>query len=144
MPEDLPERFESGTLNTPALAGLKAGIEFVSQTGLTQIQHHKAALLEQLIAGLRGLSGIRCYNASGNWHLGGVLSFNVEGRDPAEVGFLLDDEYGICVRTGLHCAPDAHRSIGTLPSGTIRVSPGLFNTEKDIAALLGALEKIIG
>jgi selenocysteine lyase/cysteine desulfurase len=73
-----------------------------------------------------------------------VLSFNLEGRDPAEIGFLLDDEYGVCVRTGLHCAPDAHRSIGTLPSGTIRVSPGLFNTEKDIDALLAALEEIIG
>lgn len=144
MPEDLPERFESGTLNTPALAGLQAGIEFVRQTGLQQIQRHKAALLDQLLGGLRALPGVRCYNPSGSWQLGGVLSFNVEDRDPAEIGFVLDDEYGICVRTGLHCAPDAHRSIGTLPSGTIRVSPGMFNTEKDIDALLLALEKIIG
>jgi cysteine desulfurase family protein len=144
MPEELPERFESGTLNTPAIAGLQAGIEFVRQAGLQKIQRHKAGLLEQLLCGLRGLPGIRCYNPSGNWSLGGVLSFNVEGRDPAEIGFLLDEEYGICVRTGLHCAPDAHRSIGTLPSGTIRVSPGLFNTEKDIDALLAAMEKMIG
>ncbi len=143
MPEDLPERFESGTLNTPALAGLQAGVEFVRKTGLQQIQRHKAALLDLLLAGLHALPGVCCYNPSGNWQLGGVLSFNVEGRDPAEIGFLLDEEYGICVRTGLHCAPDAHRSIGTLPSGTIRVSPGLFNTEKDIGALLAALEKII-
>ncbi|MGE4542865.1 MAG: aminotransferase class V-fold PLP-dependent enzyme [Pedobacter sp.] len=143
MPEDLPERFESGTLNTPALAGLQAGIEFVRQTGLQKIQRHKAALLDQLSGGLHALPGVRCYNSSGNWQLGGVLSFNIEGRDPAEIGFLLDEEYGICVRTGLHCAPDAHRSIGTLPSGTIRVSPGLFNTEKDIDALLVALKKII-
>jgi cysteine desulfurase family protein len=144
MPEDLPERFESGTLNTPALAGLQAGIEFVLKTGLTQIQRHKTALLDQLLDGLHALPGVRCYNPSGNWQLGGILSFNIEGRDPAEIGFLLDEEYGICVRTGLHCAPDAHRSIGTLPSGTIRVSPGLFNTEKDIGALLAALKKIIG
>lgn len=142
MPDELPERLESGTLNTCALAGLKAGIDYVRQTGPEQIFRHKAALMERLLRGLGELPGIRCY-ALGPHHQGGVLSFNVEGRDPAEIGFLLDEEHGICVRTGLHCAPDAHRSIGTLPSGTIRVSPGLFNTEKDIDALLTALEKII-
>lgn len=144
MPDALPERLESGTLNTPALAGLLAGIEFVSRTGLQQIHQHKTSLLKRLLRGLHNLSGIRCYPHAGAQHGGGVLSFNVEGRDPAEIGFLLDDVYGICVRTGLHCAPDAHRSIGTLPSGTIRVSPGVFNTDKDIDALLGALNDMLG
>lgn len=144
MPEELPERLESGTLNTPALAGLRAGIEFVNRMGLPKIHRHKMALLERLRRGLGTFPGIRCYGSTCAEHQGGVLSFNLEGRDPAEIGFLLDDEYGVCVRTGLHCAPDAHRSIGTLPSGTIRVSPGLFNTEKDIDALLAALEEIIG
>lgn len=144
MPDALPERLESGTLNTPALAGLLAGIEFVSRTGLQQIHLHKTSLLKRLLRGLHNLPGIRCYPHAGAQHGGGVLSFNVEGRDPAEIGFLLDDVYGICVRTGLHCAPDAHRSIGTLPSGTIRVSPGVFNTDKDIDALLGALNDMLG
>lgn len=143
MPDELPERLECGTLNTPALAGLKAGIEHVRELGPERIYRHKTALMEHLLRGLRKLPEVCCY-ALGPHHQGGVLSFNVEGRDPAEIGFLLDDEHGICVRTGLHCAPDAHRSIGTLPSGTIRVSPGLFNTEQDIVALLTALEKIIG
>jgi selenocysteine lyase/cysteine desulfurase len=102
------------------------------------------ALLERLRRGLAHLPGIRCYGSIRTEHQGGVLSFNIEGRDPAEIGFLLDDEYSICVRTGLHCAPDAHRSIGTLPSGTVRVSPGLFNTEEEIDALLSALRNIIG
>jgi cysteine desulfurase family protein len=144
MPDELPERLESGTLNTPALAGLRAGIEFVNQTGLDRIHRHKTALLEQLRCGLASLPGICCYGTENPTYQGGVLSFNIAGRDPAEIGFLLDDEYGICVRTGLHCAPDAHRSIGTLPGGTIRVSPGVFNTGKDIDALLGALENILG
>jgi selenocysteine lyase/cysteine desulfurase len=112
--------------------------------GLPKIHRHKMALLERLRRGLGKFPGIRCYGSTCAEHQGGVLSFNIDGRDPAEIGFLLDDEYGVCVRTGLHCAPDAHRSIGTLPSGTIRVSPGLFNTEQDIDALLAALEEIIG
>ena len=144
MPEDLPERLESGTLNTSGLAGLLAGIDYVRQQGPERIRSHKAALLDHLLHGLRSLPGTRIYGPAMAERHGGAVSFTVEGRDPAEIGFLLDDEYGICVRTGLHCAPEAHRTIGTLPSGTIRVSPGLFNTEKDIDALLTALEKIIG
>jgi cysteine desulfurase/selenocysteine lyase len=144
MPEDLPERLESGTLNTPGLAGLLAGIEYVRQEGLERIHHHKTALLDQLLRGLRSLPGIRICGPTKAEHHGGAVSFNLVGRDPAEIGFLLDESYGICVRTGLHCAPDAHRTIGTLPSGTIRVSPGLFNTSADIEALLTALETIIG
>lgn len=144
MPEDLPERLESGTLNTSGLAGLLAGIDYVRQQGPERIRSHKAALLDHLLHGLRSLPGTRIYGPAMAERHGGAVSFTVEGRDPAEIGFLLDDEYGICVRTGLHCAPEAHRTIGTLPSGTIRVSPGLFNAEKDIDALLTALEKIIG
>ena len=144
MPEELPERLESGTLNTPGLAGLLAGIDYVRQQGLERIQSHKVALLDHLLHGLRKLPGTRIHGpamAEGN---GGAVSFTVEGRDPAEIGYLLDDTCEICVRTGLHCAADAHRTIGTLPSGTIRVSPGLFNTPTDIEALLKALEAIIG
>lgn len=144
MPEDLPERLESGTLNTPGLAGLLAGIDYVRQQGSDRILSHKAALLDHLLHGLRSLPGTRIHGPAMAARHGGAVSFTVQGRDPAEIGFLLDDEYGICVRTGLHCAPEAHRTIGTLPSGTIRVSPGWFNTGKDIDTLLTALDKIIG
>lgn len=144
MPEDLPERLESGTLNTPGLAGLLAGIDYVRQQGPDRILSHKVALLDHLLHGLRSLPGTRIHGPGIAERHGGAVSFTVNGRDPAEIGFLLDDEYGICVRTGLHCAPEAHRTIGTLPSGTIRVSPGLFNTEKDIDVLLTALGGILG
>ncbi|MEZ4600862.1 MAG: aminotransferase class V-fold PLP-dependent enzyme [Syntrophotaleaceae bacterium] len=143
MPEELPERLESGTLNTPGLAGLLAGINHVRQQGLDRIHQHKTGLLEQLIRGLQALPGIRIYGPGAAEQHGGAVSFNVEGRDPAEIGYLLDEKYGICVRTGLHCAADAHRTIGTLPSGTIRVSPGLFNSQADIDTLLMAVEKIV-
>jgi cysteine desulfurase family protein len=144
MPEELPERLESGTLNTSGLAGLLAGIDYIRQQGLERIHSHKVALLDHLLQGLRALPGVRIYGPAMAERHGGAVSFTVEDLDLAEIGYLLDDTYKICVRTGLHCAADAHRTIGTLPSGTIRVSPGLFNTPADIEALLTALETIIG
>ncbi|MCD4689446.1 MAG: aminotransferase class V-fold PLP-dependent enzyme [Desulfuromonadaceae bacterium] len=143
MPEELPERLECGTLNTQALAGLQAGIDFVRSHGLEQIRRHKSALLEQLFFGLSRLPGIRIHGPSQVQPQGGLLSFSLAGQDPSEIGFLLDVEYDICIRTGLHCAPDAHRNIGTLPAGTLRVSPGLFNTAADIDALLRAMDRIL-
>ncbi len=143
MPEELPERLECGTLNTPALAGLKAGIEFVRSRGLEKIFRHKNALLTQLKGGLQSLPAIHLHGPHCSDLQGGVLSFTVAGHDPSELGFQLDVEYGICIRTGLHCAPDAHRSIGTLPAGTLRVSPGPFNTAADIDALLNALNTVL-
>lgn len=144
MPEALPERLESGTLNAPALAGLLAGIEYVQRIGIRQVREHKTRLLEALLYGLRQLPGIRIYGPGTATEHGGVVSFTMAGRDPAETGFLLDEQYGICVRTGLHCAPSAHGTIGTLPSGTIRVSPGLFNTREDVDRLLSALTDMLG
>lgn len=143
MPEELPERLECGTLNTPALAGLQAGIEFVRSQGLEQIFRHKNALLTQLKDGLQCLPNLRLHGPHCADLQGGVVSFTLAGRDPSEIGFLLDIEHDICIRTGLHCAPDAHRSIGTLPAGTLRVSPGLFNSAADIDALLSALDKVL-
>ena len=141
-PEQMPERLESGTINTPALAGLKAGLEFVEATGLDAIRAKETALVDQLLEGLRGTAGVRLYGPL-QGERGAAVSFNVDGHDPASVGFLLDSDYDISVRVGLHCAPDAHRSIGSFPEGTIRVSPGFFNTEADIDFFLKALREII-
>jgi len=138
-PEEMPERLESGTLNAPGLAGLQAGIEFLQTTGLEKLREHEQELLEQLIAGLKGMAGIRLYGPEDPRLHGGAVSFNVGSLDPSEVGFRLDHEYGICVRTGLHCAPDAHRTIGSHPRGTVRVSPGWFTTAGEIEQLLAAL-----
>jgi cysteine desulfurase / selenocysteine lyase len=140
--EEMPERLECGTHNLPGLAGLKAGVEFLQQTGLATVRAHERALLEQLREGLRAIPGILLYGPADSALRGGALSFNLAGRDPAEIGYLLDREFAICSRIGLHCAPDAHRTIGTFPGGTVRFSPGYFNTAEHIDTVLDAVRQL--
>jgi cysteine desulfurase family protein len=144
QPDELPERFESGTLNTPALAGLAAGAAFVASIRVEEIFRHETALVRRLMEGLSNLAGIRIYGPALNAVRGSVVSFTIKGKDPSQIGFLLDHEYGISVRTGLHCAPQAHKTIGTWPGGTIRVSPGWFTAESEIERFIEAVEQIIG
>jgi cysteine desulfurase family protein len=141
-PETMPERLEAGSLNTPGLAGLQAGIEFLLREGVSAVRSREAGLLAQLISGLRQIPEVELYGPLDPCFHGGVLSFNLAGRDPAEIGFLLDSDHGILCRVGLHCAPDAHRTIGTFPRGTVRVSPGYFTTEAEIEQLLGAVAAV--
>jgi cysteine desulfurase family protein len=142
-PEEMPERLESGTLNTPGLAGLKAGVDFLRQEGLTALRARENELIARLIQGLAEIPGCRIYGPLDSRFHGGALSFNLAGRDPAEVGFLLDRDHGIFSRVGLHCAPDAHRTIGTFPRGTVRVSPGYFTAAEEIERLLAALSNMV-
>jgi cysteine desulfurase/selenocysteine lyase len=142
QPVDMPERLESGTLNTIGLAGLKAGIEFIESIGLDRVRAHEQELFEQLIAGLSRIDGAVIYGPPKGVRHGGALSFNIQNMDPSLLGFRLDREYGICCRVGLHCAPEAHATIGTLPEGTVRLSPGYFNTTEDIEATLTAIREI--
>jgi cysteine desulfurase / selenocysteine lyase len=143
QPETLPERFESGTMNTPGIAGLKAGVEFVSSTGVGEIRRKEALLVTQLLEGLAGIPGIVTYSPGSPELRLGMVSFTAGGHDPAEIGFLLDSEFDIAVRVGLHCAPEAHRTIGTFPGGAVRVSPGYFNSGQDIEIFLSALSTIV-
>jgi cysteine desulfurase / selenocysteine lyase len=143
QPEEMPERFESGTMDTPAIAGLHAGLEFILETGLDRIRAKGKLLIAQLLAGLRGIPGVVVYGPQ-HAERGSAVSFNLEGHDPATVGFLLDHDYDISVRVGLHCAPDVHRTIGSYPGGTVRVSPGYFTSEDDIETFLKALREIKG
>ncbi|WP_183352681.1 aminotransferase class V-fold PLP-dependent enzyme [Geomonas silvestris] len=142
QPEELPDRFESGTLNTPGIAGLLAGLEFVKETGLGQIAEKEHQLVEQVLEGLRALPGTVVYGPGPGAPRGNAISFNLAGQDPATVGFLLDRTYEISVRVGLHCAPDVHRTIGSYPAGTVRVSPGYFTSAQDIEYFLRALKEI--
>jgi cysteine desulfurase family protein len=142
QPEALPERFESGTQNTPAIAGLLAGATFVTALGVEVIARHEADLVLQLIEGLKAVNGLKMYGQNGAVSRGSLVSFTLEGMDPSQVGYLLDHDYDIAVRTGLHCAPMAHKTIGTFPHGTIRVSPGWFNTGAEIAGFVEAIAQI--
>lgn len=143
QPDVLPERYESGTMNTPGIAGLKAGIEFILETGLERIRQKETMLVSQLLYGLSDFAGVTLYGPEKHSQSGGVVSFTVDGNDPATIGFRLDSDYDVSVRVGLHCAPLAHKTIGTYPGGTIRVSPGYFNSEEDIGAFLGAMRTIV-
>ena len=142
QPEVLPQRLESGTLNTPGIAGLGAGVSFVLDQKVEKICKKEMSLTQNLVRGLKEIKEVRIFGPQKTEERVPLVSFNLESMNPGEVGFLLDDLYDILVRTGLHCAPHAHRTLGTLPSGTIRVSLGFFNTAEDIRALLKAVHEI--
>ncbi|HET6418836.1 MAG TPA: aminotransferase class V-fold PLP-dependent enzyme [Geobacteraceae bacterium] len=142
QPAAMPERFESGTLNTPGIAGLGAGVDFIRSTGIEAIRKKEANLVSALSEGLGEMRRVRLYGHEDPRRHCGPVSFDVEGVDLSEVGFILDREYDICVRVGLHCAPAAHRTLGTWPRGTVRVSPGFFNTDRDIELFLNAVRSI--
>jgi len=143
MPDDLPERFEAGTLNVAGLAGLRAGVDFLEEHGIVNLEQQVGGLVERLLTGLSTLDGVLLYGPAPGVRRGNVVSFNLAGQDPSETGFRLEQDFDICVRTGLHCAPEAHRSVGSFPGGTIRVSPGIFNTTEQIDALLAAVTVLL-
>lgn len=141
-PESLPERYESGTHNIAGIAGLKAAAEFIAARGIAAIQQHEMVLVSRLLEGLAAINGVKVFNMKLAQPRGSVVSFTLKGVDPATIGFVLDRDFAIAVRVGLHCAPLAHRTIGTFPEGTVRVSPGLFNSVDDIDCFLAAMEAI--
>lgn len=140
-PASRPERFEPGTLNVPGIIGLAAGIEFLNVVGLEAVRNHELELRQRAASGLKKL-GAEVYGQHGSTV--GVLSFNMPGIDSSELAFVLDEQHGICLRGGLHCSPRAHQSIGTVERGTVRMSPGFFNTAEDVDTLLRALAHIKG
>ena len=141
-PEMLPERLECGTLNAPGLAGLGAAVAFLQQTGVEAISQRETFAVEKILQGLAAIDRVQVYGPVDQRLRGGAISFNLAGIDPAEIGFSLDQNYNIAVRVGLHCAPDAHKTIGTYPVGTVRVSPGYFTTDHEIEQFLAAIRQI--
>jgi len=137
MPDVFPERLEAGTPGTPAIAGLLAGLDWVKQTGIPELHEHSAALSSYL---WNSLSDDPFYSVYGSGY-GGVVSFNVKRHSPAEVGKILG-EYGICTRVGYHCAPLAHRSVGSYETGSVRVSFSYMNSIREVNVLLDALTRI--
>ncbi|HOX42743.1 MAG TPA: aminotransferase class V-fold PLP-dependent enzyme [Myxococcota bacterium] len=142
QPEFLPDCFEAGTLNAVGLAGLAAGLEFVEGRGLGAIRAHAATLTARLLDGLRGIPRVRVLGTGEAARQTAVVSFNLDGWSCSEVAQALEERAGVCCRAGLHCAPLAHRQLGTFPEGAVRFSLGLFNTETEIATALGALREL--
>lgn len=138
MSYENPERYEAGTLPTPAIAGLCAGIETVNSVGLDKIEAHESRLFRRARGYLLGVKGVTVYTPE---YEGSVLLFNVEGRGSEEVARILADK-GICVRGGYHCSALGHKTMGTLKSGAVRASFGLFNSSKDIDIFCEAVNDI--
>ncbi len=142
QPPFLPDKYESGTANAMGLAGLGAGVRFVLETGVDEIRRHEMELTGQLLDGLSQISSVVVYGPQDAAVQTAVVSFNIGGMEPSEVGLQLDEEYEILCRPGLHCAPSAHKTIGTFATGTVRLSPGLYTTHDDIAKALRAVEHV--
>ncbi|MBC7247630.1 MAG: aminotransferase class V-fold PLP-dependent enzyme [Actinobacteria bacterium] len=142
QPDFLPDRYESGTLNGHGLAGLRAGVEFVLELGLKEIRRHEEELTGILLEGFDEIPGVTFYGPRSWEERVGIVSFNLSGLTSSELASLLDDEYGICVRSGLHCSPLSHRTLGTLRGGVVRASFSYLNTPEDVDALLRALQEI--
>ncbi len=139
QPEEMPDRLESGTLNVPAIVGLGAAVDFILAEGTTALYGHDKMLHDYFIENIQNIDGITVY---GNGSSAAVAALNINGLDCITAAALLNDEYGIAVRSGLHCAPSAHKSLGTLKSGSIRFSFGYFTQKREIDAAVHALYKI--
>lgn len=137
MPEFLPDRLEPGTHNMPGAAGLLAGLRTVRQLGTDEILRRERELMQYTAEKLQKIPGIHTYRGKPQT---GVLSFVTEGADCVLFGEELSRRWDIALRSGLHCAPLAHETAGTLDTGTIRVSFGPENTRKDADILAGAVE----
>lgn len=142
QPDHLPDRFEAGTLNTAGISGLGAGVEFILSKGLDNIRNHELELTAYTLERLKNIPDIILYGSDSTIERTGVISFNFNNIDPEEVTYVLDEVYGIMARSGLHCAPQAHRSLGTIGNGTVRISFGFFNTKEEVDKLIDALKDI--
>lgn len=141
-PEDLPDRYEAGTPNTPGIAGFGAGVDLVMTKGVKQIGDYEDSLVQRLHAGLADIEGLTVYGPPAGTPRAPVISVSFAGLPSAEAAFVLDRAFGIAVRAGLHCAPEAHRTAGTLEEGLVRFSIGHANTEADIEAAIEAAREV--
>ncbi len=141
QPSEYPDRLEAGTINGPGIYALSAGVDYIKKVGLENIRNHENKLKDRFISGLKDEKGIILYGSLDE-NQGPVVSVNVEGIGSSQLAHLLDEQYGIATRAGLHCAPLAHKTIGTEKIGAVRFSFGHFNTEQEVDIAIEALKKI--
>ena len=142
QPEEMPDALESGTVNTVGMAGLGAALRVLQATGIEAVRARESALTARLLAGLREIGGVRVYGPVEPSQRVAVVSVTLQGWEPVDVQAALDSAFGIAVRAGLHCAPLAHRTLGTFPLGTVRLAPGYSTTDDQIDQTLAALREL--
>jgi cysteine desulfurase/selenocysteine lyase len=144
QPVHLPDKFESGTPNLVGIAGLCAGINWVMDRRVEVIRAQEKELTGILIDGLSNIEGVKVHGTHDPEGSVAIVSFTARDKHVSEIGLKLDEDYGILTRVGLHCAPAAHKTIGTFPEGTVRLAPGVFTAVNDIQEVVLAIEKVVG
>ncbi|NBD25059.1 aminotransferase class V-fold PLP-dependent enzyme [Paenibacillus sp. T1] len=142
QPSVRPDRYEAGTQNTAGISGLRAGVEHVLHETVQNIHTKEWTLTQLMMEGLLAVKGVRLLGPGLGRPRTGIVSFVMEGADPSEIGFILDQHYNMAVRTGFHCTPLAHGTAGTLETGAIRASVGCFTTSEEVDAFVGAVNEI--
>lgn len=142
LPDWMPDRFESGTPNMPGVYGWEAALGWLENTGIETLENHEKTLSKRFLEGIYGLKNVKLYGATVPERRTGVFSVGFLNCDNAEAAWRLEREFGILTRCGLHCAPSAHKTLGSFPEGSVRFSTGWANTEADIDAALSAIAAI--
>ena len=142
MPDFLPDRFEPGTLNIPGIIGLSHALDFIASQGLSAIRSHKDSLAHTFLEGLSVIPGVQSVGQPAEIPRESVFSLIFKNVDQGEAAYRLERDFGILTRSGLHCAPLAHQTLGTFPGGSVRFSFGCFTTAADVDAALSAISKI--
>lgn len=142
LPGWMPDRFESGTPNMPGVYGWEAALGWLENTGIETLENHEKTLSKRFLEGIYGLENVKLYGATVPEGRTGVFSVGFLNCDNAEAAWRLEREFGILTRCGLHCAPSAHKTLGSFPEGSVRFSTGWANTEADIDAALSAIAAI--
>ena len=140
QPSVIPDRFESGTCNLPGIIGMAQGVRFVKSRGVERIYAREMNHIRRIYSRFSRLENVILYtDYPEDYSYLPVLSFNIDGMDSETVSQRLSDRFNIATRAGLHCAPLAHKSVGTLETGTVRVSPSVFTTDYDVNSLINAV-----
>ncbi len=142
QPDFMPDKFESGTLNVIGIAGLGAGVSFINNTGIDVIREREYELSSMFLDGIKNLNGLKIYGNPNSKDRTAVVAFNFDSVSSSEASSIFENNYGILSRAGLHCAPSAHKTIGSFPGGTNRFSFSFFNTEQQIETGINAVKRI--
>ena len=143
QPEEIPMYYEAGTQNLPGIISLIAGIDFIFQESIKNIKNHTDKITEKILGEFKKIPQITIYNDNINKR-SSVFSFNIKGIEPEDGGYILENSFSIITRSGLHCAPLIHKSLGSYPKGSIRISPSYFTTFDEIDCFIDAIKKIVG